>query len=155
MTRARALHLLALAAVTGLALALRLLGLDWDQGHHLHPDERFLSIVLTQIRPPTDLAMYSDPTTSPYSPFNQGIDFFVYGTLPLFLVDGLSSLLGLQGYDQAYLVGRAASGRCRHGNRRAGVSAWTALAGLLAGASGGPADGAGGACDPAGALLHG
>ena len=109
MTRARALHLLALAAVTGLALALRLLGLDWDQGHHLHPDERFLSIVLTQIRPPTDLAMYFDPATSPYSPFNQGIDFFVYGTLPLFLVDGLSSLLGLQGYDQAYLVGRAAS----------------------------------------------
>ena len=109
MTRARALHLLALAAVTGLALALRLLGLDWDQGHHLHPDERFLSIVLTQIRPPTDLAMYFDPATSPYSPFNQGIEFFVYGTLPLFLVDGLSSLLGLQGYDQAYLVGRAAS----------------------------------------------
>ncbi len=109
MTRARALHLLALAAVTGLALALRLLGLDWDQGHHLHPDERFLSIVLTQIRPPTDLAMYFDPATSPYSPFNQGIDFFVYGTLPLFLVDGLSGLLGLQGYDQAYLVGRAAS----------------------------------------------
>ena len=53
--------------------------------------------------------MYFDPGTSPYSPFNQGIEFFVYGTLPLFLVDGLSSLLGLQGYDQAYLVGRAAS----------------------------------------------
>ena len=101
--------LLALAAVTGLALALRLFGLDWDQGHHLHPDERFLSIVLTQIRPPTDLAMYFDPATSPYSPFNQGVEFFVYGTLPIFLVDGLSRLLDLQGYDQAYLVGRAAS----------------------------------------------
>lgn len=109
MTRARALHWLALAAVSGLALALRLFGLDWDQGHHLHPDERFLSIVLTQIRPPTDLAMYFDPTASPYSPFNQGIDFFVYGTLPVFLVDWLSRLLGMQGYDQAYLVGRAAS----------------------------------------------
>jgi len=109
MTRARALHWLALAAVTGLALALRLFGLDWDQGHHLHPDERFLSIVLTQIRPPTDLAMYFDPATSPYSPFNQGVEFFVYGTLPIFLVDGLSRLLDMQGYDQAYLVGRAAS----------------------------------------------
>ena len=109
MTRARRLHLLALAAVTGLALALRLVGLDWDQGHHLHPDERFLSIVLTQIRPPTDLALYFDPARSPYNPFNQRIDFFVYGTFPLFLVDGLSSLLGLQGYDQAYLVGRALS----------------------------------------------
>ena len=109
MTRARWLHLLALAAVTGLALALRLVGLDWDQGHHLHPDERFLSIVLTQIRPPTDLALYFDPARSPYNPFNQRIDFFVYGTFPLFLVDGLSSLLGLQGYDQAYLVGRALS----------------------------------------------
>ncbi len=109
MTRARALHWLALAAVTGLALAVRLFGLDWDQGHHLHPDERFLSIVLTQIRPPTDLAMYFDPATSPYSPFNQGVEFFVYGTLPLFLVDGLSRLLDMQGYDQAYLVGRAAS----------------------------------------------
>ena len=109
MSRSLALDFLALTGIVGLALTLRLLGLDWDQGYHLHPDERFMSIVLTEIQPPPDFAIYFDPLTSPYNPFNQGISFFVYGTLPLFLVDLLSGLFGLQGYDQAHLVGRCVS----------------------------------------------
>jgi YYY domain-containing protein len=109
MSRPLAWEVLGLTGIVGLALTLRFIGLDWDQGYHLHPDERFMSIVLTEIQPPPDLATYFDPLTSAYNPFNQGISFFVYGTLPLFLVDLLSSLLGLQGYDQAYLVGRGVS----------------------------------------------
>ena len=27
------------------AVALRVFGLNWDQGQHLHPDERFLTMV--------------------------------------------------------------------------------------------------------------
>ncbi len=27
----------------------RFTGLDWDEGHHLHPDERFLSSVVNDI----------------------------------------------------------------------------------------------------------
>ncbi len=103
------LHALTLAIVLGVALGLRLIGLDWDAGQHLHPDERFLSIVLTQLRPAASLVEYFDPAASPLNPFNHGISFFVYGTFPLFLVEGLARLAGAESYDQAYLIGRALS----------------------------------------------
>ncbi len=104
-----AAHVAALALILAAALALRLVGLDWDQGQHLHPDERFLSTVLTQIRPASGLAEYFDPAASPLNPFNHGVTFFVYGTFPLFLVESLARLLGFEGYDRAYLLGRALS----------------------------------------------
>ncbi len=107
--RALALEAAALASILAAAAALRLAGLDWDQGRHLHPDERFLSLVLTELRPAPDLWTYFDPARSPLNPFNHGIDFFVYGTFPLFLVEGLARALGREGYDAAYLVGRALS----------------------------------------------
>ncbi len=100
---------LALALIIGGALALRLFGIDWDQGQHLHPDERFLSLVLGDIRPVDGLLTYFDQAASPLNPSNHGVAFFVYGTFPLFLVEWLTRLTGLQGYDQAYLVGRAIS----------------------------------------------
>ena len=103
------LHAVTLTIVLAGALGLRLIGLDWDAGQHLHPDERFLSIVLTQLRPAASLVEYFDPAASPLNPFNHGIDFFVYGTFPLFLVEGLARLAGAQSYDQAYLIGRALS----------------------------------------------
>ena len=34
-----------LLIVFAIALFLRLIGLDWDAGHYLHPDERFLAMV--------------------------------------------------------------------------------------------------------------
>ena len=99
----------AIAAVLALGAALRIVGLDWDQGHHQHPDERFLSMVLTQIQPAPDLWAYFDPDQSPLNPFNHEVSFFVYGTFPLFLVESLARALGRGGYDEAYLVGRALS----------------------------------------------
>ena len=99
----------AIAAVLALGAALRFVGLDWDHGHHQHPDERFLSLVLTQIQPAPDLRTYFDPGQSPLNPFNHEVSFFVYGTLPLFLVESVARALGRSGYDEAYLVGRALS----------------------------------------------
>ena len=103
------LHAALGAAVLAVAAALRFTGLDWDHGQHQHPDERFLSTVLTQIQPAPDLWTYFDPSGSPLSPFNHDVSFFVYGTFPLFLVESLARLLGRNGYDEAYLVGRALS----------------------------------------------
>ena len=99
----------ALPLILAAALALRLYGIDWDQGGFFHPDERFLSLVLGDIRPVDGLLTYFDQAASPLNPSNHGVAFFVYGTFPLFLVEWLTRLTGLQGYDQAYLVGRAIS----------------------------------------------
>lgn len=46
MRFARHQHALVLLLVLLVAAGLRLHGLDWDQGRHLHPDERFLSMVV-------------------------------------------------------------------------------------------------------------
>lgn len=103
------LRAVALVAVLAVGAALRFVGLDWDQGQHQHPDERFLSTVLLQIQPAPDVWTYFDPNRSPLNPFNHDISFFVYGTFPLFLVESLTRALGRTGYDEAYLVGRALS----------------------------------------------
>ena len=100
----------ALAAIILLAVAFRLIGLDWDSGKHLHPDERFLTIVETSISWPASLAEYFDPARSPLNPYRQpDISFFVYGTFPLFLVKALATVTGYTTYDTVNLVGRVVS----------------------------------------------
>ncbi len=84
-------------------------GIDWDDGHHLHPDERFLTMVTTAISWPESWEEYLDESKSPLNPRNVGHEFFVYGTFPTTLVKGLSIVLGMTGYDQVYLVGRGMS----------------------------------------------
>jgi YYY domain-containing protein len=91
------------------AAALRLQGLDWDDGQHLHPDERFLTMVETAIKAPRSLADYFDTAHSPLNPGNNGYGFFVYGTLPLFLVHFVAAALGMTEYGRVHLVGRAVS----------------------------------------------
>ena len=98
-----------LTGIVAVGATLRLTGLDWDGGHHLHPDERFLSMVLMDMQPTANVLTYFDPATSPLNPFNHGVEFFVYGTFPLFLVDSVARLLDRSGYDDTYLVGRAIS----------------------------------------------
>jgi len=90
-------------------LALRLYGLNWDQGFHLHPDERFLTMVGTAIRWPRDLGHYLDTQNSPLNPYNNGYDFFVYGQFPLFITKATAAVLGLGNYFTFNLVGRVIS----------------------------------------------
>jgi len=54
--------------------------------------------------------MYFDTARSPLNPANVGRPFFVYGTLPLFLVRAVAESIGMTGYDQIHLVGRVVSG---------------------------------------------
>ncbi|MCX7669639.1 MAG: hypothetical protein N2439_06180, partial [Anaerolineae bacterium] len=68
------------------AAYLRLSHLNWDEGTHIHPDERFLTMVSDALRLPASLGEFFDSTKSPMSPYNKGYNFFVYGTLPLFIV---------------------------------------------------------------------
>lgn len=89
---------------------LRFSGLNWDDNTHLHPDERFLTMVESSIQFPGSLGEYFNTETSPLNPHNAGHGFFVYGTLPIFLVRFFAALLNMAGYDQVHLLGRGAAG---------------------------------------------
>ena len=95
----------------------RLYGLNWDQSQHLHPDERFLTMVATDIRLPSSLWQYFDNAKSPLNPYNYPqYQFFVYGTFPLFLTkfglgEGASSLI--TGLLLAALAGVGEGSYCR------------------------------------------
>ena len=106
-----------------LALLLRVNGLKWDDGYHLHPDERFITIVITdRILPdwPPHWGDILDPDHSPLNPrsndatTNQPRDF-AYGSLPLLVTKAVAAgahvVTGAPwtDYDHVYLVGRALS----------------------------------------------
>jgi len=67
-------------AVLLAAAVMRFAGLSWDDRRHLHPDERFLSMVSDGIEFPKSVAAYFDSAHSPLNPFNRKFEAFVYGT---------------------------------------------------------------------------
>ena len=100
----------------------RSVGLDWDEGQHLHPDERFLTMVETSIVPigmderlgdPPEgcdsWGGYFDTACSSLNPNNRGHGFFVYGTLPIFATRYIAEWTGETGYGDVHLVGRQLS----------------------------------------------
>jgi len=73
-----------LALLCVLAFGLRVWNFNWDSGHHQHPDERFWSIVASDISAPASVGEYFDSATSPANPYNHNDrNTWVYGTLPL------------------------------------------------------------------------
>jgi len=92
------------------ALGLRLYGLNWDSGTHLHPDERFLTMVATDIKLPDSISQYFDTSSSPLNPGNYpNYQFFVYGTFPLFITKLFAVIFNLDNYENIVLVGRILS----------------------------------------------
>jgi hypothetical protein len=75
---------------------LRLYGLNWDQGGHLHPDERAIVMALDRIRLPQSREEWRTLFTKDGS---LNPKFFAYGNLPFYLVKGVGSLLGR--YDES------------------------------------------------------
>ena len=86
-------------------------GLYWDESNLLNPDERFLTMVSTDMKLPSGIAQYFDTATSPLNPHNnKNFPLFVYGTLPIFLAKIVAIITGLDAYGQVNIVGRVLSG---------------------------------------------
>jgi len=88
---------------------LRLTGVNWDENQHMHPDERFLSLVQSAISPVNNLSEYFNSEASSLNPANRGYTFFVYGTLPMFIIRYLGEALGKTDYHTITIVGRYVS----------------------------------------------
>jgi len=93
-----------------IAAAFRFTGLNWDANAHLHPDERFLTMVATDISWPKSIVDYFDTKLSPLNPHNAGHTFYVYGTYPVHLVKLVSQIFHRDTYEGITIVGRAMSG---------------------------------------------
>jgi hypothetical protein len=88
--------------------ALRFYGLNWDEGHWLHPDERQIYFVTVGLDWPSSLT----EALSPSSPLNPG--FFAYGSLPFYLLKLVSVLPArlwpaLGNSENLHLIGRSLS----------------------------------------------
>lgn len=92
-----------------LVFGLRFFGLNWDQNTHLHPDERFLTMVTESLKWPETTAVYFQTQENKLNPNNVGHEFFVYGTWPLVLTKFVAEKLSLYDYTGITLVGRALS----------------------------------------------
>ena len=102
---------------------LRATGLYWGEYQYLHPDERFLVWVGTDISPTKlidtpngpekvwiSLSEYFDTANSPLNPNNRGHGFYVYGTLPMFVTRfAVEWVFGHTGFDVMTQMGRAFS----------------------------------------------
>jgi hypothetical protein len=96
------------AALAVVAFLLRVYGLNWDRGLFFHPDERQILMVASRLSWPRSLREFFS-SSSPLNPH-----FFAYGSLPLYLLRGLSALLGAwrSGWAEMhrfYLLGRLLS----------------------------------------------
>jgi len=89
-SRRLTIGLLGLILLAGTAM--RFVGVGWDGGNHLNPDERFLTLVNADISAPDGPAGYFDTGRSALNPANHGDDV-VYGTAPVFAVKGVSAWL--------------------------------------------------------------
>ncbi|MCA9945088.1 MAG: hypothetical protein KC449_16495, partial [Anaerolineales bacterium] len=90
---------LVLALILLAAAVFRFTGIDWDDYHHYHPDERYITWVATTIERPSSWQTAFSPKTSSFNPFywppdaaSEGIEVpqdaprdFAYGHVPLYL----------------------------------------------------------------------
>jgi YYY domain-containing protein len=89
---------------------LRFNGIDWGEYSFMHPDERFLLHVGSSIRPVSSLSEFFDTARSSLNPHNVGHNFYVYGTLPMFLARYVVEWVhGQSGFIEMTDVGRPLS----------------------------------------------
>ena len=94
------------ALIVALAFAARIYNVNWDENTHLHPDERGLTMVATNVKLPSSPAEYLSQEKSPLNPYNAGSNSYVYGNLPLTLTKVAAVIADREDYDSVVLVGR-------------------------------------------------
>lgn len=92
------------------AAYLRLMGLNWDQSQHLHPDERFMTMVSTALEPVKSVSDFFDTANSTLNPNNRGYGFYVYGTLPVFIVRYVADWMSHLAVQAAAFVAQSGAG---------------------------------------------
>ena len=65
---------------------LRFYNLNWDQGYHLHPDERAIVMFTTPLSFPSSIKEFLTES-SPLNPH-----FFAYGSFPIYLLKAAGNL---------------------------------------------------------------
>jgi YYY domain-containing protein len=90
------------------ASVFRFTGVNWGELQHQHPDEDFFTSVTAAIQPVHSPEQYFNTATSTLNPYNVGYGFYVYGTLPIFMVRYMADWLGQLG--NLRLFGRWFSG---------------------------------------------
>ena len=129
-----------LAVVLVVALALRLYGVNWDEGYSWtpHPDERAILSKVHELSPPplSDLSVLFDAEASPWNP-----RWFAYGSFPLYMLKGVELVSGfVPGLDvqDMRVPGRVLSALADVGTVALvyflGASIWSRRSGLLAAA---------------------
>ncbi len=88
-----------LAALAVFAAVVRFAGLNWDQSHFFHPDERRIAFAVEELS---------------FRPLQLNPHFFAYGSFPIYVTRAVTSLLGQirpvwAHYDAIILTGRAVS----------------------------------------------
>jgi len=83
----------------------RISGIDWDQGHHMHPDERAIVLSVVDLSFPTRFSEFFSPE-SPWNP-----QFFAYGSFPFYLLRIAGDVVGtidplFAEYDRINILGR-------------------------------------------------
>lgn len=101
-------ELILLSCILCIGASFRLYGINWDQGFHLHPDERAIILYTLPLAFPSSIDLFFSPT-SPLNPH-----FFAYGNFPLYLLKAVGGLLGginpwIATYDGLAIVGRSIS----------------------------------------------
>src|SRR5579872_4572786 len=102
------IHYILLSLILGLSLFLRVYDLNWDQGFHLHPDERAIVLYVLPLHMPSTLNEFLS-VSSPLNPH-----FFAYGSLPIYLLKFASTIAGnfypsFTTYQDMNLLGRGIS----------------------------------------------
>ncbi len=89
-----------------LAASFRFYNLNWDQGQHLHPDERAIIMKVVELRFPVDNPGPFFSASSTWNPH-----FFAYGSFPFYLLKFIGAGLGIFNplfttYDLINIAGR-------------------------------------------------
>lgn len=87
---------------------MRVYGINWDHGFHMHPDERAIILFTNQLSFPKTVADFFNPNST-WNPH-----FFAYGSLPLYMLYFVGKLIAIFkpeyfSYDYLTIIGRAIS----------------------------------------------